>query len=608
MFRLPAAIVVAALLTGSVLSAQELLFDFSQDRDTYTWSDSLVWQPEFAGGRRLLFSNASNATLVKESLLLDRKDRWQESYRSRLEWCFRDKSKFNITGLLVNDYRSFEERIVVDNRAGLATVYKPTERLMVSNIGSFLMHTRSNYGIQYQAEGYEHQLEARYDYQVSRASSLAVGFDQDLKLMPDISASGSRGLLSFSGLGSKDSIRAAIDGAYQQNKYFTTARSVSLISLQRKSTADATLLLSWRPARQSYLRLASNLDYRQYRYEHYGLDNADVSSGLLGLDNSSLQIDYELSARRRVSSRLTFDVQYLFRETDEVYGSLSAEQRVRTGELRCAVRSSPGILDSVWAEAIFSVTGYFSDEISTFFSDRDRIMRLYALGFMHRLSRCLTLRIDGSYRGYHQTYVSGSLSANNNHNVIYVASPEVVWQPWPWFEISNSFLLHANYTWYDYEKKMDAERNTLFRRARWQSHYRIVVSRRLSIRPSYVYKYEDFGQLFWSDQWVQRTNWYRRSHLPSLQLNYSPIAAAALDLGVSYEWKKSWEFAIGEGGAIERRERETFRRTAINIGMNYSPAPRTSITFSYLRRVQKSNVFADDITNQYIVNVRRLFR
>jgi hypothetical protein len=229
------------------------------------------------------------------------------------------------------------------------------------------------------------------------------------------------------------------------------------------------------------------------------------------------------------------------------------------------------------------------------------------LGFMHQLSPCLTLRIDGSYRGFHQTYVSGALSANNNHSAIYVARPEVGWRPLPWLVITNGFLLHANYTWYDYEKEIGTERNTLFRRARWTSDYLVRVSRKLTITPSYSYKYEDFGQLLWRDQWVQKTNWYRRTHLPSLRLTYSPIRSIKIDPSVYYEWKRSWEFAIRENGAVGRIEKETFRRTTVGLDIAYSPGRHTDITVSFQRRVQKSNVFADDITNQYIVHVRRLF-
>lgn len=608
MRRLALALVLAVIcLNEPKLVGQELQFNFSQDRDTYVWSDSLIWEPEFGGRKPLLFSNASSAVLMKKSLLFGKQDRWQENYRSRFGWRFNDGQTFNLTAIFDNNYRSFEERIVVDNSVGLSAEYRPAAGLVFSNIGSFITNTRNNYGNKYRSSGYRNQLDATYDNRISRSTAFKINYSQDVKVIPNIPTTSLDGSASFHSLGSEDSIRITMEGAFQNSKYFTTAQSFESISRQRRSTAGANLLLSWKPIEDTYLRLQSNLDYRQFRYKHYGSDRSGISSGLLGSDNSSRTLDYKLSATRYAGRRLAIETHYMYRATEEDYGFLSARQNVETAELKGAIRSNPGIIDSVWAEAIFSVTCYSSDQERSFFSDRDRIMRLYRLGFSHRLNPCLTLRIDGSYRDFHQTYVSGTLSANNNHNTIYVVRPEVGWRPFPWFTISNSFLLHANYIWYDYEKETESERNTLFRRARWTSEYRVIVSRRLTLMPSYAYKYEDFGQLFWRDQWVQKTNWYRRTHLPTLALSYRPWRTLRIDPGVSYEWKKSWEFAVGEEEEVSRIEKETYRRTTLHVDVDYSPGPRTSITLSYLRRVQKSDLFAEDITNQYIVNVYRLF-
>ena len=608
MRRLVLALVLAVIcFNAPELVGQELRFNFSQDRDTYVWSDSLTWEPEFGGRKQLLFSNASSAVLMKESLLFGKKDRWGENYRSRLGWRFNDGQTFNVAAIFDNDYRSFEERIVVDNSVGLSAEYRPAAGLTLSNIGSFITNTRNNYGNRYRSSGYRNQLDAAYNNRISQSTGFRVDYSQDMKLIPDIPATSLDGSASFHSLGSDDSVRITMGGAYQNRKYFTTSHSFESISRQRRSTAGANLLLSWKPIGDTYLRLQSNLDYRQFRYKHYGSDRLGISSGLLGSDNGSRTLDYKLSATRYAASRLAIETHYMYRATEEDYGSLSARQNVEAAELRGAIRSAPGIIDSVWAEAIFSVTCYSSDQERSFFSDRDRIMRLYGLGISHRLNPSLTLRIDGSYRDFHQTYVSGALSANNNHNTIYVVRPEVGWRPFPWFTISNSFLLHANYIWYDYEKETESERNTLFRRARWTSEYKVVISRRLTLRPSYTYKYEDFGQLFWRDQWVQKTNWYRRAHLPTLELSYRPWRTLRIDPGVSYEWKKSWEFTVSEEGTIDKIEKETFGRTTIHLDLDYSPGPRTSISMSYLRRVQKSDLFADDITNQYIVNLYRLF-
>lgn len=611
MSRLAAVITAAlVLLSCTALYGQELMFNFSQNRDTYTWSDSLTWEPQIGGGRPLLVTNNSNAILIKESFLVGRGDRWQEDYRTRLHWRLRDDSKLSVGTVLENDYRSFEERTVVDNSAGLKVTYMPLAGLSLSNTNLFVQNRRNNYGNRHQLNGYRNQLDANYAHRMSRSSSFTVGYSQDTRIMKDIPVSSFQGTASFRSLGVKDSLRLAFDGEYQSMKYFTTSRSFESISRQNKTTMGANLLVSWIPISETSVRLTSDFDTRHFRYKHYDSEASGVSRGLLGSDNFSRNIGYTVSVGRGMWHRVEIESHYMFRELEEEYSSLSGKQKIRTGEFGCRVRSSPGMIDSVWAEATFSVTGYMSDR----FSDRDRLMELYGAGFMHRLSSCLSVRCDGSYRDNHQTYVSGTLSANNNHNEVYVLSPEVSWWPAQWLMVSNRFLLHANYTWYDYDKGTGSDRNTLFRRAQWRNEYELIVSRRLSLTPSYTYKYEDYGQLMWKGQWVQKTNWDRRTHLPSLEITYRPIRNLRIDSGVSYEWKRSWEFALDDAGVVDRVEKETFRRTLIRLAVGYSSGPRTNIELALLRRVQKRDVFDeeivnryDDTANQYTVNIFRRF-
>jgi len=76
---------------------------------------------------------------------------------------------------------------------------------------------------------------------------------------------------------------------------------------------------------------------------------------------------------------------------------------------------------------------------------------------------------------------------------------------------------------------------------------------------------------------------------------------------LTYERRKSWEFVLGDDGAIERVEKETFERTMVSFGLDYTPSANTSISVKVQRRVQESNLFGDDKTNQFVVNVHRVF-
>ncbi|MBU1320591.1 MAG: hypothetical protein KKG33_10325 [candidate division Zixibacteria bacterium] len=587
--------------------AQELFFDFSQNREIYQWGDSLVWQPSFGNRNQLLFTNSSATTLFKESILLDRRDRWQEDYRTRLEWRFNQDSRFRLSSVFENDYSSFEERIVVENSVGLAAWLQPSAGLTLENTGSFITAARNNSGNQHRANGFHNISSAHYNHRFSRSSAIDIGYTQDLKIIPEIPVSGFNSQASFFSHGLDDSVRLSLSGEYQNSRYFTSTRSYESISRQRKAATSTRLAVSLKPILGTRVKLLSNFDYRQFRYKHFGTDGTANSIGLLGSDNSSRSFDYKIAADRTLLKRVVFETHYQYRETDEDYSSLAANQKTKSGEVRFGFRVHPGINDSLWAEAIFSLTSYISDRESSFFSDRDRGMQLYSSGAMHRFSRAMSLRIDGSYRDFHQTFISGSLSANNNHDKTYVLTPVVDWQPAAWLTISNKFLLHANYVWYDHERTVSSERNTLFRRAQWKSEYELIVSHRLRIRPSFTYRYEDFGQLLWRDQWAQKTNWDRRTSLPALEVFYRMWYSIRLTPALTYERRKSWEFVLGDDGAIERVEKETFERTMVSFGLDYTPSANTSIGVKVQRRVQESNLFGDDKTNQFVVNVHRVF-
>jgi hypothetical protein len=595
------------MLIASTVNAQELYFDFSQNRETYSWDDSLVWQPKIHNSYPITFSNKSTTTLIKETVFPDRDDRWQENYRTSLKWNWMEGRKLTLSSIMQNDYSSFEERTVADNSVGVSALFRPTPALLIENTGSFVTTVRNNFGNIHRASGYRNTLTADYSRKLSGTDNLRVSFGQDTRLLPDIPVYEFDASSSFSRLTQKDSLRITANGELQVRRYFTTSRSFESLSRQVKTISGARLMASFKPFAETRIRIQSNLDYRRYRYQHYGTALPGVSSGLLGSDNNSTEINYKITGIRQIRKRVAFDTHYMFRETDEDYGAPTGSQRVRTGEWRVALRAMPGMNDSLWVEAVFSATRYFTDQTRSFFSDRDRLMQLYGAGFFHRFSSVLGMRVDGSYRDFHQTFVSGELSANNNHNSVYVLQPSISWRPYSWLNISNSFLLHANYIWYDYEKKADSDRNTLFRRARWRNEYAISLSHKMKLRPMYTYKYEDFGQLLWHDQWVQKTNWDRRTHLPSLEVTYKPVKSWRISPGVSYEKRKSWEFVLDDSGMINRVEKETFERTTMHLDIGYSPGPRMSITASAQRRVQASSVFSDDKTNQFVISIHRVF-
>jgi hypothetical protein len=592
------------LTSAQPLVAQELRFDFSQSRETYSWADSLVWRTEGFGDLPVLLTNRSTATLFKESILLNRKDRWQEGYRTNLTVGWISRSQFSLSTVFRNEYNSFDERLVSENSAGILAVMRLSPNLSIRNTGSIVTAARNNFGLRNRVTGYRNELSAEFSRRFSRSSHLSISVGQDSRIVPEIPVHGLDADLSYSLSGADDSLDMAALGEYQSNKYFTSATSFESVSKQIKSTGGARVVASFRPLLGIRTRVTSHIDYRAFRYRH---DQESSASSLLGSDNDSRVYEYKILGERQIADLVILESHYRYRQTDEDFGKLAGSQTVKDGELRTQIRVMPRKGDSVWAEAVFSVTGYFKDQSSSVFSDRDRLMQLFGGGFSHKLNAITSLRVEGSYRDFHQTFVSGELSANNNHNRVYVLEPSVSWVPHPRVDILNSFLLHANYIWYDHEKLLDIDRNTIFRRAEWFSRPSIKLSRRLLLEPSYTYKYEDFGQLLWRDQWVQKKSWDRRTHLPSIELVYTPLSGTRIAPSISYENRKSWEFIIDDDGVVSRVEKEKFERTTMQLQVEFAPSPKTGISASVQRRTQKSSIFADDKTSQFVISIHRVF-
>jgi hypothetical protein len=70
-----------------------LSLDFSLDNQTYNWSDSLLFSHRFGKGTDVEVWNRSTATLIKQSVLGESRDRWQKRARSgaRLERCISER-------------------------------------------------------------------------------------------------------------------------------------------------------------------------------------------------------------------------------------------------------------------------------------------------------------------------------------------------------------------------------------------------------------------------------------------------------------------------------------------------------------------------------------
>jgi hypothetical protein len=244
--------------------------------------------------------------------------------------------------------------------------------------------------------------------------------------------------------------------------------------------------------------------------------------------------------------------------------------------------------DTVSVSGQIGVTSYFTSGSSSIFSDRDRTIEIGRARITRRFTPFLKGALDGSFRGFHTIYLSGSLSANNNKNNVFVLNPNLLWQPVEGVSFEQDYQMHANYIYYDYETGSLAGRNTLYRRANLRNRLTLTTSAATDFELEYSYRYEDFGPVRYTDQWQQQVSWDRRTHRPKFAVDYHPSPGFRLRPYAIYEVQRSYDHLFDPGNTLGRREQsEEFVRKVIGFDLQLGLTVGSYVNLRLERRIQE---------------------
>ncbi|NIR64504.1 MAG: hypothetical protein GWN61_10150 [candidate division Zixibacteria bacterium] len=593
------------ILAGSPLYAQGMILDFSYDKSTYHWEDSVWLDNKFSDNIRVQAYNSSTATLIKKSLFLNSRDRWQKNANTNVALIFNPENRFSWGITAFNNYNRLESRRVGINRLGLHQDFRLSDAIKLRSQLSYSEATRHYQETKERDQGVMQKVDLTYVGNLFGLGSLGAAYNHELNLLQRTPEK-SFGLdLGFANGDTGQEIQINYSGNYQQNKFFTDLTSFENVTTQNKYEHQGDLHLNLNLIKKLDLDLLSNYSYRRFEYTE---NEDDVLPGIIGRDNLTATFYYKLAGSYPLFGVSLFKTEYIYRDSDEEFGDLFSGQNITLGELRLSYYISWSEKDSLYASGTFSVTTYTGKDPNNLFSDRDRVFKLGQMVYQRDFSDHFLLRLRGSYQYNHYIYISEQLSANNNHNIVYLAQPEVIWTPSAALQISHSWVMHANYIYYDYEKYEESQRNTLYRKADYLVKLNYSITRNLDLLLSYRYRYEDFGQLVYRDQWAQRISWDRNGHLPSIEMFWRPFNELLINSGYSYERKRSFDHLPGEvEGTRILQEKELFEREKIFINMNYRPGNKSRINFSYTRRVQESKSFLNEDSDIITLNVSRYF-
>ncbi len=594
-------VILPFFLRNAAVGAQ-LRLDFSQDNRTYIWNTGLDCGREVSQGLSWGFSSSINSTLIKKSIFSNNQDRWQEDGKVHLNLDYALTSRLKIGALFSQDINSLEKRKVTSSEYGITSEYNISGVKFVQIIGGKDINRRLEEGKR-KDSGFNHRLEISHAPHLVSESVTHISFSQTTSRLSNIPLVQRDFSISFSkSFSAEDSLEFFYREGWSRKKFYWGDLADSYISTQGRTQRFVNL----RSVAQAPfdIRVDFDFDFVSSGYKYSSKPEA-YSPGLT--DNSSDSQNFLLKINRQFFKKLILASFYKYLETDEDYADDQKDQKMKNAELGGNLQMQISEKDSLNLTTSMGVTSFYAST-SARFNDRD-ILTLFAWGeYLHLFNPLFSLRLEGGFRNFHQIYISDRLSANNNHNQTYLLSPTLIWKPYPNLDLKQNYNIQANYIYYDYEKSIESTKNRLFRRGSSSTSISYRLFPGMSFALGYTYRYEDYGQLIWRDQWVQKPSWERRTHTFSLSMKYMPAKSWVFSPQYTYEKRKSWDhFTDVVTLKKSRALRDKFYRNMISLSCRYFVDDRNYISLSGACRVQKSRLSSKETTDFASVSVSRIF-
>jgi hypothetical protein len=606
-----------SLLFFQGASPSGLRCDFSQDNRTYIWN--LKFDCDRKPTPKLSWGVLSsvNSTLIKKSIFSDNKDRWQENGRIDLNLDYFLTRRIKIGALYSQNLNSLEKRKVTTSEYGVRSEFKLAgisfrQVLGAKNIDRRLSETKRS------ESGFNYAQTISFSPRILSGSVSEVSLSQTitrLKNIPilkrDFNLFFSKYLSDSPGPDSqRDSLQVAYQEAWAKKKFFAGEITTPQVNTQKKNQRALSLSVSKRVPLGITWDFSFDLLSNRYRYSA----DSDTLLNPLLTDNWASSQNLRLGLKKEFLRRISVESFYKYTSAKEDYAGDEKDQKMEGGELGGEVRAEITGADSLRLTASVGVTSFYAPLFSGQFNDRDVLTTLAWAEYLHVFNSYFDFKIEGGFRNFHQLYMSDRLSSNNNHNQTYLLSPALTWRPNRRLNLKQGYSIQANYIYYDYEKAKESEKNKLFRRASSASQIIYRHSRRLAFSFDYIYRYEDYGQLIWKDQWAQKASWDRRTNTFSLSMDYQPAKKVSFAPKYSYEKRRSWDHVAeelsgsdGKASQEKRIPKDTFSRNMVSMSLRYFTDKDNYLYFSAAHRIQEGTQTRRETVDYVTVSVARVF-
>lgn len=604
------------ILLGKNVFPSGLRCDFSQDNRTYIWDLKFACNQKMTQKLSWGASISINSTLIKRSASSFSQDQWQENGKIDMNLSYALDRKIKVGGLFFQNLNSLEKRKVTTSEYGVISEFNLAGINFLQVLGAKTIDRRLG-EIKRSEEGLNYTQAISFSPRIFSGSKSEVSLKQTTTRLKNIPILERDFTLSFFKYLSdsptfdekKDSIQVAYLETWSKKKFFAGEITSPQINTQKKSQRAFNLCASKKIP--FGVKLDFVFDFLSNRYRYSAESDTLLQSFLT--DNLASSQNMYLGVKKMFLQKVLVESFYKYTRSEEDYTGAEKDQKMEGGEWGGELKAEVTSLDSLHLNASIGVTSFYAPPFSGQFNDRD-ILTILAWGeFLHVFNPYFNMRLEAGFRNFNQVYLSNRLSSNNNHNQTYLLSPTMTWQPDGKLNFKQNYSIQANYIYYDYEKASETK-NKLFRRASSTSEIVYRYNQRVIFSLGYIYKYEDYGQLIWKDQWVQKPSWDRRTNTINLSIDYQPTKKVSFSPKCTYERGKSWDHVavetIGSEGKTDKEKRiltDKFYRNTLSFSLKYFMDEDNYLYLSTAHRLQNGTQSKQETSDYATVSVARVF-
>ncbi len=298
-------------------------------------------------------------------------------------------------------------------------------------------------------------------------------------------------------------------------------------------------------------------------------------------------------------SNFTAELHYEYINDNLDYGDEMRDKGEQSGKI--AFQGEAGFIkDTIFLKASSKITSYEDKREEALSNKRDVHEWFLNPEIVHQFNRHLTFRVEGVYSEKHNIYLYSTTAGDNRTEKTYFVRPQIIFELSPNFRVCQEFPIRASYLIYDYDLKttyIDYSRHRLLRDGRYILRLESGAEP-LAWHAVYSAKIEDYGQLTWEENWLERLMWERYCHNLEIGLDIRLDHNLVIALTNLFEIRDGfdWELSADEA-SLYRDLNEALTRNKFQVEINYSPS--MFWTLSLMGRV-RNDFYRGTASDEYI--------